>query len=77
MYCILLTVEIVVAAILSLLAAPESAVMTAPGAAGSDGAVAMTIAVSQYHWNHVCDLPMFWMHILSYIVLFIAESEMT
>ena len=43
MYCILLTVGIVVAAILSLLAAPESAVMTAPGAAGSDGAVAMTI----------------------------------
>ena len=45
-----------------------SAVMTASGATGSDGVVAMTTTVSQHHWMHVW-FTMYWMYVLSYIVL--------
>ena len=71
MYFIDWRAGVVVAAALSLLVAPGSAVMTASGAAGSDGVLPWRqpfLSVIEC----MCDLLMYWMYILSYI-----ESEMT
>ena len=64
---------VVMAASMSLLVAPGSAVMTASGAIGNDGVVAMTATVSQYHWIHV------WFTYVPnvYLIIYSAESEMT
>ena len=73
MYFIDWRAGVVVAAALLLLVAPGSAVMTASGAAGSDGVVAMTTTVSQCHWMHV-----WFTYVLNvYFIIYSAESEMT
>ena len=45
--------------------------------AGGDRAVAVTTIAFQSFGMHVFFLSVYWMYILSYVVLFMAESEMT